>query len=72
MAVVLGVTAEALRWFAILLLPFVPKTASALLDLLAVPAQERTIAALDAPLTRGTPFPAPTPIVPRLELPAAE
>lgn len=71
MAVVLGVTAEALRWFAILLLPFVPKTASALLDLLAVPAQERTIAALDAPLARGTAFPAPTPIVPRLELPAS-
>ncbi len=69
MAVVLAVTAEVLRWFAILLQPFVPKTASALLDLLAVPQDARTIAALQTPLAEGTVFPAPKPIVPRIELP---
>ena len=69
MAVVLGVTAEALRWFGILLQPFVPKTAAALLDLLAVPADARMIANLDTALPAGTPLPAPSPIVPRLEMP---
>jgi methionyl-tRNA synthetase len=69
MAVVLGVTAEALRWFAILLQPFVPQTASDLLDLLAVPADRRGLADLDTPLAPGTPLPAPRPIVPKLEEP---
>ncbi|GAB5376572.1 MAG: hypothetical protein AcusKO_30340 [Acuticoccus sp.] len=72
MAVVLGVTAEALRWFGILLLPFVPVTAARLLDLLAVGEGERTLAALDTPLGAGTVLPAPSPIVPRLELPETE
>lgn len=71
MAVVLGVTAEALRWFAILLLPFVPKTASDLLDLLAVPSDARTLADLETPLAPGTKLPGPRPIVPKLEEPAA-
>jgi methionyl-tRNA synthetase len=71
MAVVLGVTAEALRWFGILLQPFVPRTAEALLDLLAVPADRRGLADLDTPLVPGTPLPAPRPIVPKLEEPAA-
>ena len=70
MAVVLGVTAEALRWFAVLLQPFVPRTASALLDLLAVPLDTRGIADLETPLASGTPLPAPYPIVPKLEEPA--
>ncbi|MEM7696479.1 MAG: methionine--tRNA ligase [Pseudomonadota bacterium] len=68
MAVVLGVTAEALRQFGILLQPFVPATAAALLDLLAVPKDARTIADLAAPLAPGTVLPAPAPIVPRIEL----
>jgi len=68
MAVVLSVTAEALRRFAILLSPFVPKTAGALLDLLAVPADARSLAAFDTPLAPGTVLPPPAPIVPRLEL----
>ncbi|MEM6762099.1 MAG: methionine--tRNA ligase, partial [Pseudomonadota bacterium] len=67
MAVVLGVTAEALRWFGILLQPFVPKTAAALLDLLAVPKDGRQFAALGTPLVPGTTLPAPFPIVPRIE-----
>ena len=71
MAVVLGVTAEALRWFAILLQPFVPQTASDLLDLLAVPAERRRLCDLETPLVAGTPLPAPRPIVPKLEEPAA-
>ncbi|MCF3932591.1 methionine--tRNA ligase [Acuticoccus sp. M5D2P5] len=71
MATVLGVTAEALRWFGILLLPFVPKTAADLLDLLAVPQDQRTLAALGTPLVAGTALPAPKPIVPKLEEPAA-
>lgn len=69
MAVVLGVTAEALRWFGVLLLPFVPKTATALLDLLAIPADARTIAALSTRPAVGPALPAPSPIVPKLELP---
>ncbi|MEM0907515.1 MAG: methionine--tRNA ligase [Pseudomonadota bacterium] len=68
MAVVLGVTAEALRVFGILLQPFVPQTAAALLDLLAVPADARDFDALSTPLTPGTALPAPKPIVPRIEL----
>lgn len=71
MEVVLAVTAEALRWFAILLLPFVPSTAKALLDLLAVAEDARTIEWLPRAVPAGTPLPAPTPIVPKLEEPAA-
>ncbi|MBJ3774713.1 methionine--tRNA ligase [Acuticoccus mangrovi] len=71
MAVVLGVTAEALRWFAILLQPYVPQTASDLLDLLAVPQEARAFADLATPVAAGTPLPAPRPIVPKLEEPAA-
>ncbi len=70
MAVVLGVTAEALRRFGILLQPFVPATASALLDLLAVPADSRAFADLDTPFAAGTALPVPAPIVPRIEEPA--
>ncbi|WMS42190.1 methionine--tRNA ligase [Acuticoccus sp. MNP-M23] len=71
MEVVLAVTAEALRWFGILIQPFVPGTASALLGLLAVPEDARTLAALDRAPEAGTPLPAPTPIVPKLEVPVA-
>ena len=68
MAVVLGVTAEALRRFAILLQPFVPQTAAALAELLAIPEDARDFTALATPLTPGTQLPKPSPIVPRLEL----
>ncbi|WP_226581846.1 methionine--tRNA ligase [Acuticoccus sediminis] len=71
MAVVLGVTAEALRWFGVLLQPFVPKTASDLLDILAVPESARTFEWLTRHVPSGTPLPAPSPIVPKLEEPAA-
>ncbi|MEM6848647.1 MAG: methionine--tRNA ligase, partial [Pseudomonadota bacterium] len=68
MAMVLGVTAEALRRFAILLQPFVPQTAAALAELLAIPEDARDFAALATHLTPGTALPKPSPIVPRLEL----
>jgi methionyl-tRNA synthetase len=70
MTVVLGVTAETLRRFGILLQPFIPATAAALLDSLAVPEDRRTIADLAAPLVPGTLLPEPRPIVPRIEEPA--
>ena len=60
-----------LRWFAVLLQPFVPDTAAALLDLLSVPPDRRRMADLDTPLVPGTPLPVPRPIVPRLEEPEA-
>ena len=71
MAVVLAVTAETLRRFGILLQPFVPATAASLLDLLAVPSDAREFAALATPLPVGTVLPAPSPIVPKIEEPAA-
>lgn len=67
MAVVLAVTAQALRTFAVLLQPFVPDTAGALLDLLAVPREARTIAALETAPQPGVRLPAPHPIAPKLE-----
>ncbi|MEO1103665.1 MAG: methionine--tRNA ligase [Pseudomonadota bacterium] len=69
MAVVLAVTADALRSFGILLRPFIPQIADALLDLLAVPDDRRMIADLPDGVPAGTPLPAPKPIAPRLELP---
>jgi methionyl-tRNA synthetase len=74
MRVVLYVTLEALRIAAILLQPATPSAMERLLDLLAVPADRRSFAALGqaagdlaAPgrLTPGTPLPAPAPVFPR-------
>ena len=73
MATVLYVTAEVLRTIGILALPFVPGSAAKLLDLLAVPAAERTLAAA-GPLHRlkaGAALPAPAPIFPRYVEPEA-
>ena len=71
MGVVLGVTAELLRRFGILLQPFVPGTAASLLDLLAIPVDRRAFSHLATPLAAGTPLPPPSPIVPRIEEVAA-
>ncbi len=67
---VLWVTAETLRLASLFLQPFIPETASKLLDLLAVPENERTFAhaTVEFALKPGTPMPEPTPIFPRLEM----
>jgi len=64
---VLYVTAEVLRQIAILALPFTPASADKLLDLLGVPAGERTFALLGGKhrLAAGVKLPAPAPIFPR-------
>jgi methionyl-tRNA synthetase len=70
---VLYVTAEVIRQVAILAQPFIPASAGKLLDLLAVPAGERTFAALDGHhrLAPGTTLPAPTGVFPRYVDPEA-
>jgi methionyl-tRNA synthetase len=76
MGLVLYVTIESLRIAAILLQPIMPASMGALLDLLVVPPQARTFAAveageavgrLDAPhrLDPGRALPAPAPVFPR-------
>ncbi len=64
---VLYVTAEVLRQIAILAQPFVPGSAEKLLDLLAVPAGERSFAFLGSQhrIAAGTTLPAPVPVFPR-------
>jgi methionyl-tRNA synthetase len=64
---VLYVTAEVLRQVAILAQPFMPSSAGELLDLLAVPAAERTFAFLDGKhrIAAGAKLPAPAPVFPR-------
>jgi methionyl-tRNA synthetase len=68
--IVLYTTAEALRRLGLLLLPFIPRAASQLLDLLSVPSHERTFKALSdraCSLQGGTPVPAPIPLFPRYD-----
>jgi methionyl-tRNA synthetase len=64
---VLYVTAEVLRQIAILALPFTPASADKLLDLLAVPAGERSFAFLGGKhrIAPGVNLPAPTAVFPR-------
>ncbi len=64
---VLYVTAEVIRQVAILAQPFMPPSAAKLLDILAVPAGERTFAMLGGGhrLAAGVPLPAPSPVFPR-------
>ncbi|MHB2207663.1 methionine--tRNA ligase [Methylobacterium sp. CM6257] len=71
MNAVLYTTLEALRAFGILTQPFVPGAAGKLLDLLAVPADRRSLAAVGerGRLVPGTALPAPAPIFPRFERP---
>ncbi len=65
MATVLFVTAEVLRIVGVLIQPYVPGSASKLLDLLAVPAESRQFSSIAARLVSGTALPAPAPIFPR-------
>jgi len=67
METVLWTTAEAVRRIAIMLQPFVPGSASKLLDLLAVAEDKRSFANAgdDDALVSGTPLPAPAGVFPR-------
>src|SRR5690242_35162 len=64
---ILYVTAEVLRQVAILAQPFVPSSAAKMLDLLAVPADERDFAQLGGGkrIKAGVTLPPPTPVFPR-------
>jgi methionyl-tRNA synthetase len=70
---VLYVTAEVLRQVAILAQPFIPASAAKLLDLLAVPANERDFSFLGGGhrLASGMKLPPPAPVFPRYVEPAA-
>ena len=67
MATVLYVTAEVIRQVATLAQPFMPDSAARLLDLLAVPAAERSFVQLGGAvrITSGATLPVPTPVFPR-------
>jgi methionyl-tRNA synthetase len=71
METVLYVTAETVRQISILLLAFMPQSASKLLDLVAAPADKRDFAALGEAgrLVPGTPIDKPTPVFPRYVAP---
>jgi methionyl-tRNA synthetase len=66
-ATVLYVTAEVIRQVAILAQPVMPESAAKLLDLLAIPAAERSFVALGGArrIAAGVTLPAPTPVFPR-------
>jgi methionyl-tRNA synthetase len=66
-ATVLYTTAEVIRQVAILAQPFIPASAAKLLDILAVPADQRSFAHLGEKhrLAPGAPLPPPTPVFPR-------
>jgi methionyl-tRNA synthetase len=66
-ATVLYVTAEVLRQVAILSIPFMPGSAAQLLDLLAVPVEERHFRELGGTrkIAPGAMLPAPNPVFPR-------
>ncbi len=70
---VLYVTAEVLRQVAVLTLPFMPESAGKLLDLLAIPAGERSFADLGGShrIAPGAKLPAPAPVFPRYVEPEA-
>jgi methionyl-tRNA synthetase len=70
---VLYVTAEVIRQIAILAQPFIPESAGKLLDLLAVPADERSFGRLGGAhrLASGVNLPVPTAVFPRYVEPEA-
>jgi methionyl-tRNA synthetase len=65
METVLYVTAEVLRQIGILVQPYMPASAGRLLDLLAVPPDQRMFSALTNKLKSGVTLPAPSPVFPR-------
>ncbi len=72
MNTVLYVTAEVVRIAAILVQPVMPDAGAKLLDLLGVPEDARSFAALDpaSRLAAGTALPQPAPLFPRVDKPA--
>jgi len=71
---VLYVTAEVIRQVAILCQPFIPASAAKLLDILGVPANERSFDRLGDPgkrIASGVALPAPSPVFPRYVEPEA-
>jgi methionyl-tRNA synthetase len=64
---ILYVTAEVLRQVSILIQPFMPASAARMLDLLAIPAEERDFDALktDRRIAPGRALPSPKPVFPR-------
>jgi methionyl-tRNA synthetase len=71
---VLHTTAEVIRQVAILAQPFMPQSAGRMLDLLAIPADQRDFAALggERRIAPGSKLPAPAPVFPRYVEPAGE
>ena len=67
MGTVLFVTAEIVRQVALLVQPYMPGSAGRLLDVLAIPAEQRDFASLGIAgrLRTGTPLPKPTGVFPR-------
>jgi methionyl-tRNA synthetase len=65
MGTVLYVTAELLRQFGILTQPYMPTAAPKLLDLLSIPADQRSFASLAKRLSGGVELPPPAPVFPR-------
>ena len=62
---ILYVTAEVIRQVAILAQPFMPSSGAKMLDLLAIPAEQRDFAALATRIKAGWTLPAPKPVFPR-------
>ena len=71
MEVVLRVLTDVLRTVATVLQPFMPGSMARMLDQLGVPADSRTLRALDTPLPAGTKLPPPEGVFPRYVAPAA-
>ena len=65
METVLYVTAEVVRMIGILIQPYVPQSAAKLLDVLAIPANQRSFDSMGKRLISGVSLPTPTPIFPR-------
>jgi methionyl-tRNA synthetase len=65
METVLYVTAEVVRMIGILIQPYIPQSAEKLLDVLAIPVDQRGFDSIGKRLVSGTVLPAPTPIFPR-------
>ena len=72
MKAVLYTMAEIVRRIALLTQPVMPDASAKLLDLVAVPADSRTFADLDARLEPGTTLPKPEGVFPRYVEPEAE
>lgn len=72
METVLGVTADILRRCAILAQPYIPQSASKMLDILAVPSDKRAFKNLDDEVPVGAGLPRATPVFPRYVEPSDE